>query len=388
MQQTYDVAVVGSGPAGSACSLRLTRRGLSVALIDERAFPRKKLCGGYLNLGARRELDALGVSHDVARLAWPLHGARLHAHGEATEFRFLSPAWSLSRTLLDATLRSRALRAGAYPICGRLKSLEESGSTTRLVIESPQDRYEILARFVIGADGMHSTVARLCGLSAPLRGSRFATGGEVAASGAGAWLHMFAAREECFAVNPMGEACANVMFVLSRDRLRSSRGALAQELLNFSGWVTQGRYTVADIQIEERLTTGPLAHHPSRFVRRNVLLVGDAARFVDPFTGQGIFLALAGARLASETIAGCLRRTVEHERLLATYEHSLRRLVHERERIAMAVRAITASNWLSHRTASVLRRRTAAFAPVIDAVSGARSVSAFELALTIARALR
>src|SRR5579872_2913254 len=177
MQRDFDVAVAGAGPAGASCALHLARLGYAVALIDAKTFPRPKLCGEYLNAGAVRELREIGAGGELAPLALPLDGMRLHAHGERADFAFGSESWSLPRVVLDDRLRQRALNAGATPILGTVRSIEDRGTSVDVAVHGRHDPRCIRARYVIGADGMHSTVARLMRLTITRPSARFAVGG-------------------------------------------------------------------------------------------------------------------------------------------------------------------------------------------------------------------
>ncbi len=388
MPQRFDVAVAGAGPAGSACALRLARAGFAVALIDERDFPRPKLCGEYLNLGALRELRELGVAEALAPHAAKLQGMRLFAHDESASFVFSSSAWSMPRSELDEKIRSHAIDAGAQPIRARVHDIRNRGEFVSLFMDRDGESSAIEARFAVGADGMRSRVARLLGLSAPANGTRFATGGHYAAPVAHDWIEMYAGKDGYLAINPLSPQSANVMFVFGEEHFRRHRAALPEELTRFSRRVSKERHTFDDARLlERRRAIGPLAHATRSPVKDRVLLVGDAARFVDPFTGQGVFLALAGARLAANAIA---RAHTEHRHAAAfeAYARELTALFQERERVALLMRAMLLSSLISRRAARALRRRPCDFTALVDAVCGNTQLKPLELAGAVGRALR
>lgn len=389
MRPRFDVAIVGSGPAGAACALRLSLRGYAVALIDERAFPRQKLCGEYLNLGAIRELRELGLGEELEALAVPLRGMRLFAHDISAEFRSPANAWSLPRMTLDERIRSRALGAGAQALHGRLTGIADNASSVSLEIDGSGGRMKLDARYLVGADGMRSSVARRCGLAAPMPEVPFATGGHYIESGTSEWLEMYVTPAGYLAINPLGDTSVNAIFVLPSQRLKECRGALGSELSRFARAATRGERSISDAcLLQQRLAIGPLWHRTIAFTLSNVLLVGDAAAFVDPFTGQGVFVALAGAKLAAEAISCALDHPRDRARSWRAYERSLAALIRERDCVATLVRLVLASRYLSHRTARALRKRPADFMPLIEATCAVGRMSMFELVLAVARAVR
>lgn len=391
MKHTFDVAVVGSGPAGAACALRLARAGVQVALIDQRAFPREKLCGEYLNLGAIRELRDLGLADALVPIAQPLDGMRLFAHDECADFRLPSEAWSIPRTVLDTEIRHAALSAGAHALQGRVRKLEFGGECVTIEWHDVADEPHVVrAKYVVGADGMKSSVARLCGLSAPVAEQRFAVGAHYRGVSLGRWIEMYASADEYVALNPLNSESANAVFVLGKDRLTRARGHLHDELTAFSGHVTSGRRTLHTPGFQTPChAIGPLAHRTVRPVGDRVLLVGDAAAFVDPFTGQGVYLALAGAREAASAIVVALANHRVEGSAWDTYARLVRTRLAERRRVAVMMKLMLALGFAARRAARAMRSRPHDFVPLIETVCGNREAPhALQLAAAVGKVLR
>lgn len=316
-----DVLVVGAGPAGSASAAFLACRGLDVVTIDRAAFPRDKACSEYLSPEAVRVLDRLGVVADLERAgARPLAGtvvrgpggARLHGlFAEARPRPGRPTGLSLPRTVLDARLIRAAGDAGARVL--ERTSLEDilydHGAVAGAVVRDPGGRRLIRARLTIGADGLHSLVAQRLGLrrdgGRPRRFAFVAHVEGVRDLGDSAEMHV--GPRGYVGLNRIGDDLANVALVVPADLVAPARGRPAHfffdSLERFPG--VQGR--VDRRRMRRRvLVTGPFAAWSRRAVADGALLVGDAADFFDPFTGEGISAALRGSELVAEHAAAAL----------------------------------------------------------------------------------
>ena len=303
-----DAIVVGAGPAGSATALRLARAGRDVRIIERARFPRRKVCGEYVNSGAVDALDRLGVLPAVRAVSTPLRGVRLVAPNvAAVSLPFPTPALSCTREALDAVLLEAALGAGATLERGRVDDLVVEGGVCVGVRVRAEDGtlLERRARVVVGADGIGSVVARKLGVTLPTRrGARYAVGGHYGGFGAfDEHIEMYVGGGAYFALNPLDANSANVMVVVPRARL----ALWAQDIDAGIGGVaaTLGggvRSLEGTHRLGGRVSVGPLAHAVRVPIAPGAILVGDASGFLDPFTGQGIFLALVGAEHAARAI--------------------------------------------------------------------------------------
>ncbi|MBI3964845.1 MAG: FAD-dependent monooxygenase, partial [Chloroflexi bacterium] len=175
MAADADVIVVGGGPAGAATGALLARRGHDVLLIDKSAFPREKACAEYYSPGAVDALERLGVlgSVEAARPARP-GGMRIVA-GE-TAFVLTYPdgsrrrsALSIPRGVLDRILLDHAEANGVRVVerVRALAALVENRRVAGVVARVAGVTKELRSRFVVAADGLHSTIARSLDLEAP-----------------------------------------------------------------------------------------------------------------------------------------------------------------------------------------------------------------------------
>jgi geranylgeranyl reductase family protein len=358
-----DVVVVGAGPAGSVAAASLARRGHDVLLLDREEFPRDKPCGDGIPPGTIAILNDLGM------------GASLREAGFASirALRMVSPrgrAWSVGirprredadffiapRRVLDELIRCHALSCGAQFQRAQVRSLLSEGGRTRGVVAIVDGiETQIRARLVIGADGATSVVARsLLGdkASAANRGvaiRAYVDGVETIPQTME--LHWLPRCAPGYAwLFPMGPAQANVGVVVRADAFKR-RGIALDTLLDefLSTPHLNGR--VGAHAMARDNATWQLPYATPRWSRRSfdgVLLAGDAARLVDPLTGEGIHNAVVSASIAADVAAGALSRNDTSRESLSEFDRRC-----ERELGALIRRAYRAQRYLAAHPAAI-----------------------------------
>ncbi|HEY0797755.1 MAG TPA: FAD-dependent oxidoreductase [Candidatus Baltobacteraceae bacterium] len=372
-----NVVVVGAGPAGSATALALARRGIDVQLVERAVFPRPKVCGEYLNIGAVRLLDELGVGAAVRAVASPLRGVRLvSAKVDPVVLPFPGEALALAREQLDLILLDAARAAGARVQRGRVEDLVFEGDRVSgvSVRNEAGERHSIAARFVVGADGVGSLVARKMGVVRASGGPRrFAVGGHYDGfSGLDQHVEMHVAPGTYFAINPLDSRRANVMIVVRDRALSAWAGAVDSGVSALAAKLGCGRRSFEGTQrIGERLSIGPLAFDVSAVARPGALLVGDAAGFLNPFTGQGVYLALRSAQDAAMALLAALERPELEPHALAQYSHERTHDVRARRRLAWLTGMLIDVPWMAARAASRVARSPELAEHLLAALGGA-----------------
>jgi flavin-dependent dehydrogenase len=392
-EHLYDAAIVGAGPAGSACAIHLARAGLSVALVDRCAFPRDKPCAEYLSPAAEPLLAELGVLDALAATnPSRLLGFRVYAPGgrvfqgdfaatRGADGRSLyTSGLCVPRSGLDAVLVdvARASRAEVYERWA-LARLERAADGTHLLLPADPTRMSPLrARLLVAADGVHSTVARRLGLHepTPARMRKVALVAHmrgIAGLGSHGEMHVYGRRYVGLArLEPpdVGDLC-NVAMVVDEARDGASLKGRAQDFL-LASLATfpaiRGRLDRVRI-VRPTLTTSRLCVRARRLSTHGVLLVGDAAGYYDPFTGEGIFRALHSAQLAASVAADALARSDLSAGALASYD----RAFHAAERGKLTVEAIVQlavqhPGLMDHIAARLARRKP--MADTLVAVTG------------------
>jgi geranylgeranyl reductase family protein len=330
----FDVVVAGAGPAGSAVAALLARAGFSVLLLDRSAFPRDKPCGEYTSPETCTVLDRLGALQAVeaagGRRLRAMHlvsptGTRFALEYSAPGVQAGHHVLATTRRVLDATLVDHARQCGAEV---REKVKVESvvlhgGKAAGVVVRRPAGgSEEIRARLVVGADGVHSAVVRSLGLAAPLRWPQNL--GLVARyrgyQGLGDWGEMHVSERGYAGLAPQTGGILNVGLVMP---LRRARGIKLSATARFEDFALSFPRVAEVLKGAERVTTvrgvGPIGARVKRCYGDGFLLVGDAAGFFDPFTGEGVYKALRGAELAASVAARALARDDLSASFLAAY---------------------------------------------------------------------
>jgi menaquinone-9 beta-reductase len=368
-----DVAVVGAGPAGAATAILLAERGWSVTLLDKAAFPRRKICGDYLSPEAARVLDRLAVLKAVDQAgAQPLRGMKIVAP-DGTVLEGLYPtsgpwrgyrdhAVAIPREVLDRILVDRAR---GLPVDVRERHrvtglLQTAGAVTGVTAQDEDGHdLKIPARLVIGADGRASTVASSLGLVRPHRLRRMALIQYVSGlTGIEDCGEIYLDPPDYAILNPVAPGLVNLGLVVPLGHARP----FARRLDAFFGArLKQLRHLAPRLEgmkAEGRLTAmGPLAYRVSDPRVGGAMLVGDAAGFYDPFTGEGLFTALRSAELLTETAHAALTRDDLSVGALGVYAARRRGELAAKSRVTRSLQFLIARRRLSNLAARVLAGR-------------------------------
>lgn len=323
MRQSWDLVVVGAGPAGAATAIGALRArpGLSVLLLDRSDFPRDKACGDGIAPHAIELLAAHGVTGLVDDQV-PVSRLRLERGGRAVARDMARPAWVVPREVFDVRLVEAATRAGAVLRRHRVREVEET--VTGVTVDG------IRGRVVVGADGAHSVVAARTG---PGRGRRTALAirGYAPTSPARRAEQVIVfgdTRQPSYAWSfDRGDGWANIGYgeLLTSSRTPPSRSLLLDQLEHLLPGAAAG----ADHWRAHHLPLAPWRWRPAD---GRVLLTGDAAGLINPMTGEGIYYAVLTGLLAGHSAASAVgggRAASSGVRYRAATRHALgRHLAH------------------------------------------------------------
>ena len=294
-----DVLVVGGGPAGLATAIGCAQAGLSVAVAEPRGGPIDKACGEGLMPSAVRRLAAIGVRPQ----GHPLGGIRyLDSRGQVdARFRH-GHGLGVRRTVLHAALAERAAELGIEVLPARVTEFSAHGGTVRAA--------GLQARYLVAADGLHSTIRRACGLDPrPARHARYGLRRHYRLA---PWTDLvevhWSAGSEAY-ITPVADDLIGVAV------LGNGQGDFEARLAAFPAL----RARLAGAEPASRVRgAGPLRQDVEHRARGGVLLVGDASGYLDALTGEGIGAALAQAAVLADCVAAGRAGDYERAWLRAT----------------------------------------------------------------------
>ena len=336
-ERDADVIVVGGGPAGSALSAAIAAGGRRVILLDKAAFPRHKACSEYINAGGVELLDEMGMLDEVTRAgAHRMEAMVVHAPGGRqfiSDFAKAEPgraALGISRKRLDHLLLQCASSNGVE-VRERAQVrnvIQEYGRVTGVVATINGVRETIRASIVIGADGRNSVVTRSLGLNAQVRWPRKT--GLVAhyrgVTDLDRFGEMHVGKHGYAGLAPLEDGLTNVAVVADSSAVDGRTGSVDDF---FEQQIQSLPQVSRKLAAAERVGTirgvGSMAHRARRTTGDGFLLVGDAASFLDPFTGEGIYEALKGAALAAPVVLAALEGGDVSARSLDAYRRARRK---------------------------------------------------------------
>lgn len=364
MVMDAEVVIVGAGPAGSVLATMLGERGVRTVLLDSATFPRDKACGEGLMPSGALVLKSIGIDVDTLPAIRGVTYRVPRAGSVGGEFTNGRIARGARRLVLDAMLAERARSAPNVDArfgC-EVTGLERRGATR--VVKTGGG--EISARILVGADGLHSRVASWTGRARPpRRPHRFAFTGHVAAPQHRVDSVVVTVLDGCEVYTAPTSADELLVAVLGTKGGLRREGEPAADA--YARHVAQAHPELSARGVDVR-GAGPFWMRPSRVAGDGVFLLGDAAGFLDPLTGDGMSDALAGAAQLSQLLASRVDRP---ERAYARWEAAQWR---RRVSVARLARLLTGSSSLARRALTRLQTRPVTLNRLLEVNDGTRSL--------------
>ncbi len=364
----WPVVVIGAGPAGAMTAHQLARAGMRVLLIDKAAFPRDKVCGCCLNRVALRALEHAGMKNIVERRTSRIHSFSLHL-GRNSAAVDLIDGVAISRSALDAAMVNEAVNAGAHFLPNTQASVlpQEAGITrTALIMSTSGEESRIEAQIIIIADGLGGTSLQyMKEFDAVVSDNSLIGAGTIVSCDSQDYhegtIYMAVGKHGYVGIVRIEDGRLDVAAALEKEAVKEAKSpaALACDILG-SAHLPE----VKELLHAKWHGTVPLTRRRRRLAGHRLLVIGDAALYIEPFTGEGISWALRCGLAVSKMIAKELEiNSAEcwNPHMVSAWSRMHRQLIENREQptrilaaalrrpkiLACALAAVNHFPWLS-----------------------------------------
>jgi flavin-dependent dehydrogenase len=379
----WQVLVIGAGPAGAIAARQLSAAGLRTLLVDKSPFPRPKVCGGCISARGLRLLNEIGLGRLVSYPhAVPLLRFDLAARNCRGSFDLPGGA-TVSRSHFDAVLVREAIDCGANFLpetSAEVRGATEESRTRLVGLQGPSRRIErVKSRMVLVADGLGRTSVRHRRFFAPqiAKDSRVGLGAilprEHAEVPAGV-IEMFVGKQGYVGMVRLPDDRINIAAAVDPVGLREGGSARVINTI----LAEAGRTAGLDLDQADWRGTGLLTRRRQRVAGKRLLFLGDAAGYVEPFTGEGMTWAMLSAASIASLVVTWVRREESADRRLPTasrgamrtlateWGHLNARLVSRRQRNCRMLAWALRHPWLTECGLRFSSRFPRLAAPLID----------------------
>jgi flavin-dependent dehydrogenase len=350
----YDVIIAGAGPAGTSAAIHLANCGVEVLLIEQKSFPRAKLCGEFISPECITHFETLGVAVEM-EASQPAQIVETVFYSRRGRKIVVPSGWfggaaalGLSRAAMDFNLLKRAKAVGVDVLEGATVNdlIEDKTRARGVIVRTRFTETEYRANAILDAtgraralsrrvDSQHATKARLVAFKAHLSGTRSSIQACEIYSYPGGYGGL----------STVESGLSNLCFIIDAARVRSAHSdpqtVLRQNVMrNHRAAFTLEHATVQTDWLSVALESfGRQRPSPTN----GLLAIGDSAAFIDPFTGSGMLMALESGQLVSQHIVRHLDKLKAGEgmaTLCADYTRAYRRKFDSRLRVCGLLRRV------------------------------------------------
>ncbi|NOG46145.1 MAG: NAD(P)/FAD-dependent oxidoreductase [Calditrichaeota bacterium] len=333
----YQVAVVGAGPAGSSAVISCKNRNLSVVLIDKAVFPRDKVCGDGIPLKTFNLLEKLGFSEEeLFKDGYKINRLKVYSpqHKVVTFGNVKADASTKSgcipRKNFDNNLFKKAAAAADSVMTGyKVLKIEDVSGKKKIILKNVKsaEQKEIIVDAIVAADGANSNIARMTGLLKReeehyFDGLRWYYEGKKFDSA----VHLFYDRHTLPGyvwVFPVAENKANVGIMINKKYKTASGKTIREIFLDVIENNPNLKEVLEGARPIDKIKGAPLplGTLPGSRITNGLVLIGDAAAFINPVTGGGIYYSVLSAMKAAEVLETAISNNDVSTSSLAEYEN-------------------------------------------------------------------
>ncbi|WP_417850736.1 NAD(P)/FAD-dependent oxidoreductase [Thalassoglobus sp.] len=323
----WDAIVIGAGPAGATSAFLLAKSGQKVLLIDKKRFPREKVCGCCLSGRAVQTLSELGLAEVLAG-AVNCESFVLGANQRQLRLK-TSNGLTISRSVLDERLAKRAIEAGATFLQEASATiLEHPGNIREVAISQDNQRQTVQGKIVLACGGLGHRILP------DARAEEIAQHNKIGFSTILPSSKLYESQTIYMATGPAGyvglvvleDGRLNLAAALRSDTIRKNKNlsAIISDLIRSVGFPVPG-----GIDSTEWTGTPLLSRRRSHVAGERLFILGDAAGYVEPFTGEGMAWAFSGAQAGLPVLLSAIERW--DDKLIKQWEQTYRQAVSQRQ---------------------------------------------------------
>ena len=393
--KSYDVIIAGGGPAGSSAAIHLATRNFSVLLLEKGKFPRPKLCGEFISPECIQHFEKLGVaiqmqsSHPALIKETIFFSRRGRKTVVPSNWFGGAAALGLSRASMDDNLLSRARTVGVDVVDETTvtRVLEDKDGVSGVRVKNNSGDCEYIARIVVDATGRTRSLARRVEGRLSKRPKLVAFKAHLENTNASLTAcEIYSYPGGYGGISTVENDLSNLCFIIDAAHVREASSDPETVLHRNVMLNPRAAFTLRDARVRSEWLSVAIEsfgrYRPSPI--RGLLAIGDAASFIDPFTGSGMLMALESGDLVAQTIVRHgykLKHQVDGvEQLCADYSRAYRNNFDSRLRICSMLRRVAfrpllaqltisvcassdrLSNWLARATRSNLKQNTTSIA--------------------------